>query len=145
MTELLQDTETVPAIVVSELDYKRLSDLAAAAEDSAPDAASVLQVEMNRAQIVPAEKVPSNVVQMGSTVEFKPNAGEKRCVTLVFPGEADIAAGRISILTPIGAALIGLSPGQSIAWTARDGRQHRLTVVKVDPPAASAPVETGPA
>ena len=54
----------------------------------------------------------------------------------------ELAAGTISILTPIGAALIGLSPGQSIAWTARDGRQHRLTVLSVAPPAASADAET---
>ena len=55
---------------------------------------------------------------------------------LVYPGRADISEGRISIMTPIGAALIGLAEGQSIAWTARDGKAHRLTVLKVDPPEA---------
>lgn len=53
----------------------------------------------------------------------------------MFPGEADIAEGKISILTPIGAALIGLKAGQSIDWTARDGRLHRLTVETVAAPA----------
>jgi regulator of nucleoside diphosphate kinase len=71
---------------------------------------------------------------MGSTVEFRSDTGQQRRVTLVYPGEADFAQGRISILTPIGAALIGLSPGQSIAWTSRDGRQHRLTVLSVAQP-----------
>lgn len=56
----------------------------------------------------------------------------------MFPVDADFAAGRISILTPIGTALIGLSPGQSIAWTARDGRRHQLTVLSVEPPDAPA-------
>ncbi len=53
---------------------------------------------------------------------------------LVFPGQADIGAGKISILTPIGTALIGLSEGQSIVWTARDGKERRLTVIKVENP-----------
>ncbi len=53
-------------------------------------------------------------------------------MTLVFPGEADIAKGKISVLTPIGAALIGLSASQSIDWTSRDGRIHRLTVESVE-------------
>jgi regulator of nucleoside diphosphate kinase len=74
---------------------------------------------------------------MGSVVEFRSNTSQQGKVTLVFPGEADIAKGRISILTPIGAALIGLSSGQSIAWTARDGRKHELTVVSVEPPSPS--------
>jgi regulator of nucleoside diphosphate kinase len=50
----------------------------------------------------------------------------------VLPPEADISAGRISVLTPIGAALIGLSPGQSIDWETRDGRVGRLTVESVE-------------
>jgi regulator of nucleoside diphosphate kinase len=73
---------------------------------------------------------------MGSTVEFRPDGGQPRRVTLVFPGDADISEGKISILTPVGTALIGLAPGQSIAWTARDGRRHRLTVLKVEQPEA---------
>ena len=74
---------------------------------------------------------------MGSTLRFTSDGGEDRRVTLVFPGEADIAEGKISILTPIGVALIGLSAGQSIDWTARDGRTHRLTVETVEAPASA--------
>jgi regulator of nucleoside diphosphate kinase len=69
---------------------------------------------------------------MGSTLRFTSDLGEDRRVTLVFPGEADIAEGKVSILTPIGVALIGLSVGQSIDWTARDGQVHRLKVEAVD-------------
>jgi regulator of nucleoside diphosphate kinase len=57
--------------------------------------------------------------------------GEGTTVTLVFPGDADIAEGKVSILTPIGTALLGLSPGQSIDWLARDGRSHRLSILSV--------------
>jgi regulator of nucleoside diphosphate kinase len=70
---------------------------------------------------------------MGSTVTFKPDTGEAKTVTLVFPGDADIAQGKISILTPIGTALIGLATGQAIMWTARDGRTHELEVLEVQP------------
>jgi regulator of nucleoside diphosphate kinase len=55
-------------------------------------------------------------------------------VQLVYPAEADIEAGRISILTPIGAGLIGLREGQSILWPDREGRERRLTVVRVTQP-----------
>jgi regulator of nucleoside diphosphate kinase len=126
--------EIMPPIVVSDADYERLVNLAAAVEERAPDVASVLQAEMERARVVPAVSFPADVVQMGSTVEFRSKTGQQRRVTLVYPGEADLAQGRISILTPIGAALIGLSPGQSIAWTARDGRRHELTVLRVEQP-----------
>jgi regulator of nucleoside diphosphate kinase len=75
---------------------------------------------------------------MGSKLRFTSDTGEDRRITLVFPGEADIAEGKVSILTPIGAALIGLSVGQSIDWTARDGRTHRLTVESVELPSVAA-------
>lgn len=125
-----------PGIVVSDLDHERLSALASATESRAPEVASELHEEMARARIVPAEAVPPDVVRMGSSVEYRADDGKHRRVTLVYPKDADIALDRISILTPIGAALIGLSPGQAMEWTARDGRRHALTVVAVEPPSA---------
>ena len=72
---------------------------------------------------------------MGCRIEFRDNAtGKVQTVTLVYPGEADIARGRISVLTPIGAALIGLSAGQSIDWETRSGSIKRLTVLDVREP-----------
>lgn len=130
------NSSSKPSIVVSDVDHERLSDLAAAALGRFPDVAEELQAEMDRAQVVSPAALPADVVRMGSTVEYRSDTAQQRRVTLVFPGEADIAANRISILTPIGAALIGLSTGQSIAWTGRDGGRHTLTVVSVEPPAA---------
>ncbi len=127
-----------PNIVVSDKDQRRLTTLATDAFERFPDAAEELLLEMARADIVTAETVPPNVVQMGSVVFFESDNGEKRRVKLVFPGEADIAVGKISILTPIGAALIGLSEGQSIAWSTRDGRTRHLTIVTVEKVAADA-------
>lgn len=123
-----------PEIIVSDIDYKRLTGLAAGALSRVPEVAEELQAEMERARVMPAGSVPSDVVQMGSTVEFRSDGAQQRRVTLVFPGEADIAENKISILTPIGAALIGLKTGQSITWTARDGRKHVLTVIGVEQP-----------
>lgn len=123
-----------PRIVVSDVDYKRLSNLAEGAHSRNPEVAEKLLAEMDRSQVVPTTSMPSNVVQMSSTVEFRSDRDQQRSVTLVFPGEADILENKISILTPIGAALIGLSIGQSTTWTARDGRQHELTVVSVEQP-----------
>lgn len=123
-----------PAITVGTEDYNRLSDLAAAIEARTPALAAELQAEMDRARIVADHRVPAGVVRMGSTVDYETEDGQRRRVQLVFPVEADIAAGRVSILTPIGTALIGLSAGQSIEWTARDGRRHALTVIGVEPP-----------
>lgn len=128
-----------PKIVLSEFDYDRLTGLAEAIEDRQPEMAEELQAEIDRAHVVPNGTVPSDVVQMGSIVEYQTGSGETKRVTLVFPGDADIASGRISILTPIGTALIGLSPGQSITWTARDGKEQQLTVVSVMQPEPQAP------
>ena len=124
-------------IVVSEAEYDRLVGLATAALDRIPEVAEELLAEMDRASVVAEKSVPRNAVRMGSTVEYQTADGEKRRVTLVYPGDANIADGKISIMTPIGTALIGLSPGQSINWIARDGRQHELTVVAVEQPATT--------
>jgi regulator of nucleoside diphosphate kinase len=128
-----------PRIIVSDMDCERLTALATAVRDRFPEVADELQAEMDRAQVMPALSVPADVVRMGSTVEFRSDRAQQRRVTLVFPAEADIAQNRISILTPIGAALIGLSTGQSITWLARDGREHELTVMGVEQPAADGP------
>ncbi|MGW6779076.1 nucleoside diphosphate kinase regulator [Brucella pseudogrignonensis] len=120
-----------PKIVVSDIDHERLTILAGNASEKLEEVAEELMQELDRAKVVPQKKLPADVVRMGSTVEFRSNDGHERKVTLVYPGEADIAQGKISILTPIGTALIGLTPGQSMSWTARDGKAHELSVISV--------------
>jgi regulator of nucleoside diphosphate kinase len=132
-----QSNRPMPRIVVSESDHERLTGLATAALNRVPETAQELLAEMERAEIVSAPSVPANVVRMGSRVTFLPTDGRKRRITLVFPAEEDITKSRVSIMTPIGAALIGLTEGQSIQWTARDGRRHELTVLTVEKPASS--------
>ncbi len=124
---------SVPNIVVSTADYERLTDLATASLERLPEVAEELLNEMERAKIVKDGSVPDDVVRMGSTVTFRSHDGRERTETLVYPVDEDSDAHKISVMTPVGAALIGLAVGQSISWTARDGRKHELTVVKVTP------------
>lgn len=126
-----------PAITITRKDSERLWRLAEACTGRNPALAEELQAELERAKVVEDGRLAADVVRMGSSLRFTSELGEDRSVTLVFPGDADIAEGKVSILTPIGVALIGLSTGQSIDWTARDGRIHRLTVESVAAPAAA--------
>jgi regulator of nucleoside diphosphate kinase len=132
MVQKFNSLTSKPDIVISAEDHRRLSNLLAVHRHRFPEAAFALQAELDRARIVPT--APPDVVQMGSTVEFRSDVAPQKPLTLVFPQEADISAARISILTPIGAALIGLSPGQSTDWKARDGTVRELAVVRVQPP-----------
>lgn len=91
--------------------------------------------EIDRATICSRDAMPGDVVTMGSEVTFRDEkTGSARTVQLVYPGDADISAGRISILTPVGAGLIGLAVGQSINWPDRGGTDHALTIVAVRQP-----------
>lgn len=120
-----------PDLVISEADHARLSRLAEGLLGRLPEVAGELLAEVERARVVAAEALPRNVVAMGSSVEFATDEGQTRRVTLVYPDQADIARDQISVLTPIGAALIGLGEGQSITWKTRDGRTRVLRVLRV--------------
>ena len=124
-------TRSVPQIIVSNADYERLTDLATASLERLPEVANELLSEMDRAKVVKDGSVPADVVRMGSTVTFKSDDGHTRTLKLVYPVDESLDEHRISVMTPVGVALIGLGTGQSISWTARDGKHHRLTVTKV--------------
>src|SRR5207245_9863120 len=110
---------------------ERLTERANAALHRLPEVAEELLDEMDRAKIVEAEAVTKYVVPMGSTVTFKSDGGHTRTLKLVYPADESLDEHRISVMTPVGAALIGLGVGQSLSWTARDGKDHQLTVTKV--------------
>lgn len=129
--------ERLPALILNRADHDRLTSLATAALDTIPDVAEELLSELDRARLVSPERAPANSVQMGTTVTYR-SAGTTRTVRLVYPEDADIADGKVSIMTPIGAALIGLSENQSISWTARDGRRHQLEIIAVVPATTAA-------
>ncbi|MDP1616655.1 nucleoside diphosphate kinase regulator [Phenylobacterium sp.] len=124
-----------PTIIICETDAERVTDLALSARARTPGLADLLLEEVERAEVRPDGAMPDDVVGMGACVEFIDlSHGGSRTVTLVYPGEADISAGRVSILTPVGAGLLGLRPGQSIQWPDREGRERELRVVSVRRP-----------
>jgi regulator of nucleoside diphosphate kinase len=117
-----------PAIVLTEADHARLAALADAATLDNPDVARFLHEELARAAIVPEGTAGS--VTMGSEVKFIDHRSPRirRC-KLAYPDETNDSHS-ISVLTPIGSALLGLGPGQSINWTDA-GAEQRLTVLEV--------------
>ena len=91
-----------------------------------------LMAEVARATVLPSEDMPADVVNIGSEVRYRDEVTKReQTVTLVLPEDVDIDLGRISVLTPIGAALIVLQNGASIGWETREGEERRLTVLSV--------------
>ena len=124
-----------PPIILSESEHGILVGLAMSGARRNPDAARLLLEEADRARLVPETRLPADVVALGSHVTFTDEAsGVTRSVQVVLPAEADIGKGRISILSLVGAGLIGLRAGQSIDWPVQDGRLRRLTVTEVAAP-----------
>ena len=125
-----------PPIVVSRRDAARLDALLDSPRWQNDATAEALMGELTRAEVVDNDAMPTDVVGMHSRVEcVDENSGEKHTLTLVFPHEADAGAGRISIMAPVGSALLGLSVGQSIDWSTPQGRPLKLRVTDVHPAA----------
>ncbi|HET7753668.1 MAG TPA: nucleoside diphosphate kinase regulator [Anaeromyxobacteraceae bacterium] len=131
-------TQTVPITLIEE-DFAKLRELVAqhvTTRDAG--AAEQLELEIERARVVPSHEAPRDLVTMNSRVHFEDSrTGRARVVELVYPPDADASAGRVSVLAPIGAALLGLSVGQSIEWPLPNGTTALVKIVGVDHPAAS--------
>lgn len=136
MNEMHNDL--APEITLGEADHAMLNRLAMAGLDNTPELSDQLLNELDRAHVVADAEVPQNVARMGSRVVYRTGDEQEQAVILVYPAEADIAHGRISVMTPIGTALIGLRQGQSITWRDRANKRHMLTVVAVETPAEPA-------
>jgi regulator of nucleoside diphosphate kinase len=91
-----------------------------------------LRAELERAIVVPTDAVPSGVVTMYSRVRYRDeHAGVSRRIQIVLPEDADPRQGKVSVLAPVGAALLGLETGQAIDWTFPAGEIRRLRVEEV--------------
>jgi regulator of nucleoside diphosphate kinase len=99
-----------------------------------------LEQELDRAAVMKADEIPSDVVTMNSRVKVKDlNSGRVTTYQIVFPAEADIAKNRISVLAPIGTGLLGYSAGTTIEWQVPSGmRRFRILEVEYQPEAAAA-------
>ncbi len=122
-----------PKIVISADDLGRIEALVEGALQRNPALADRLLEELNRARIVPPGRLPKSVVAIGSRVTYRDEAsGQVKSVTLVYPEKADIACQRISVMTPIGVALLGLAEGAGFHWDTRDNQRRMLTVIQVE-------------
>jgi len=133
-----QPTTRRPELVLSAATVNRIESLAESAMQRNPAMADRLLDEIARARIVPPDDLPGNVVAIGNAVTYRDEStGQERTVTLVFPENADIDRQQISVITPLGVALIGLAEGASFYWDTRDDQRRMLTVIRVTPAAAA--------
>ncbi|WP_158669713.1 nucleoside diphosphate kinase regulator [Bradyrhizobium guangdongense] len=129
--EIRPEQPALPPIKIAEDESRRLNSLANSTMDLFPRVAQFLARELERATVT-EENDLRGVVRMGSKVTYRDDeTGASRKIVLVYPHEANIELSRISILTPVGAALIGLSVGQSIEFETPDKRTRGLTVLSV--------------
>lgn len=113
---------TRPKIIVSDLDADRLERLLESLPDNAFPGKAALEAELLRAEVRPSREVPPSVVTMNSTVRFRvQSSSEEFRLTLVYPKDVDATGGTISVLAPVGSALLGLSEGEEISWPAPGG------------------------
>ncbi len=123
-----------PHVIISEDQIARLERLAEGLVGRNPELADRLMTELARARIAGPARLPADVVTIGSTVTYRDEtSGRDQTITLVWPEDADIAAGRASVLTPIGVALLGLRAGARFEWETRKGELRELTVLAVGP------------
>ena len=124
--------EIRPPIAIDANHFARLSALSSLTSGPMTEVCEYLREELDRARVLPAEKLRPDIVSLGSEVEFRDEqTGKTQEIILVYPLHADIARRRVSVLTPVGAALVGLSVNQTISFRTRTGDRRELTVLKV--------------
>lgn len=125
--------KTNNSIIISERDYNDLVNMLESLSTSEFRKASFLEEEMLRAEIVESGNLPPEVVGMNSNVRFVDmESGEVLGVQVTYPWDSNIDEGKVSVLAPLGSALLGLGVGQEIAWPLPNGRTKNLRVVHVE-------------
>lgn len=124
--------ESRPKIIISSRDADRLDELLDSLPRDAFPGRAELESELSRAQIVAPEEVPGTVVTMNSTVRFRVESSQEAfSLDLVYPGDIDASSSKISILAPVGSALLGLSQGDEIEWPKPGGGNMRVRVEEI--------------
>jgi len=130
MTPTSAPDSVLPPLIVSRFDFERLERLLG--KVGAGGNLDLLRAELDRAELVEPGDVPPDVVTMNSRIRVADeDTGEERELKLVFPAFADAGAGAVSVLAPVGSALLGLRIGAVIEWPVPDGRARRLRVVGI--------------
>ncbi|HRN81889.1 MAG TPA: nucleoside diphosphate kinase regulator [Nitrosomonas europaea] len=121
-----------PKIMISSLDAERLEMLLETLSQNAFPGRDDLEAELARAEVVDPEEIPPTVVTMNSTVRFRvESSAEEFCLTLVYPKDVDTSGEKISILAPVGSALLGLAQGDEIEWPKPGGGVLRVRIMEV--------------
>ncbi len=121
-----------PKIIISSLDAIRLEKLMDALPDSVFPDKDDLEAELARAEVVDPKEIPSTVVTMNSTVKFRiESTSQDFYLTLVYPKDVNAKGGTISILAPVGSALLGLSQGDEIEWPKPGGGVLQVRIEEV--------------
>ena len=121
-----------PPVLISSLDADRLEKLIDALPSKAFPGKEALEAELARAKVVDPKDVPSGVVTMNSTVRFEVESSKDEFrLTLVYPKDLDDSGEKISILAPVGSALLGLSEGDEIEWPKPGGGMMRVRITEV--------------
>lgn len=121
-----------PNITVSSIDLARLEKMIDMLDEKHGAEIDDLVAELDRAEIVAAEDMPDNIVTMNSTVRFRVTSSNKEfSLTLVYPQNHNGEVGQISVLAPVGSALLGLTEGDEIEWPKPGGGQLTVKIVAV--------------
>jgi len=123
---------TKPGVVLSSRDAERLEKLLASLPASAFAGKQELEAELDRADIAEPDEIPSDVVTMNSTVRFRVASSEEEfTLTLVYPKDMDDSGKTISILAPVGSAMLGLSQGDEIEWPKPGGGMLKVHIEEI--------------
>lgn len=121
-----------PPIMISQTDVDRIERLLETAAQEGAAGVTALEQELERARVVPSAEMPPNVVTMNSRVRFREVASSKPFeLTLVYPLDVDPDGTTVSILAPVGSALLGLSEGDEIEWPKPAGGTLRVRIEEI--------------
>ncbi|MGY0504554.1 nucleoside diphosphate kinase regulator [Luteimonas sp. e5] len=121
----------LPVLIMSRPDWDRLDALLESKAARNLPGAQALRIELDRAEVVEPADVPGDIVTMNSTARFiDDDSGETYTLTLVYPDGAG-KPGTVSIMAPVGSALLGLKVGQRIEWRLPGGKMTHLRVLEV--------------
>ncbi len=122
-----------PAIIINDLDAERLDRLLEQPQYATLPVAQALNAELDRAEMRSPEKMPADVVTMNSRVKFRDlSSGEEHVRTLVYPANLTDSDNQLSVMAPVGAALLGLRVGDTINWVLPNGNQTNLEVLALE-------------
>lgn len=127
-------------IYLTQFDVQRLNDKLAELDSATRKGLKGLEQELDRARVVDSREIPANVVTMNTRLEYRDLEDDSLMeVTLVFPEDADIHQGKMSVFSPIGTALLGFAEGDALEWSTPGGaRRIQITRILFQPEASGA-------